>query len=156
MNGTFRNVLCPVYFDEASTAAVDYARLFAGQDDGTVHLLHVVPTDEFHLHSRIYRPEEAGGADARWAERVARERLEEIARERFGGLRCQTVTRVSGDVAAGILEAARAVGADLLVMATHARTGLARLLRGSVAERAVREAPCPVFTTRGAQPPAAP
>ena len=43
---------------------------------------------------------------------------------------------------------ARELGADLIVMGTHGRTGLRRLLMGSVAERVVREAPCPVLTVR--------
>jgi nucleotide-binding universal stress UspA family protein len=149
MPNMFRKILCPVFFDDARPVALEYARHLAQQDGATVYLLHVVPTDEFHLHSKAYRPEEAGGADVGWAERVARERLSQVAKESFDGVACETLTRVSGDPTEAILRVARELGVDLLVIATHGRTGLARLLRRSVAERAVREATCPVLTTKG-------
>jgi nucleotide-binding universal stress UspA family protein len=53
-----------------------------------------------------------------------------------------------GDPAAVILKSASETGADLIVMGTHGRTGLRRLLMGSVAEQVVREASCPVLTVR--------
>jgi nucleotide-binding universal stress UspA family protein len=53
-----------------------------------------------------------------------------------------------GDPPAEILHVAADSGADLIVMGTHGRTGLERLLMGSVAERVVRKAPCPVLTVR--------
>jgi len=58
----FRKILCPVYFDETSPVALQYAQHFANQDDGTVYLFHAVPTDELHLLRKVYRPEEHGGA----------------------------------------------------------------------------------------------
>lgn len=54
----------------------------------------------------------------------------------------------TGPAAKQILEAARERGSDLIVMGTHGRTGLGHLLLGSIAERVVRTAPCPVLTTR--------
>jgi nucleotide-binding universal stress UspA family protein len=53
-----------------------------------------------------------------------------------------------GDPAAEIVRVAKEIGADLIVMGTHGRTGLGRLLMGSVAERVLRQAPCPVLTVR--------
>jgi len=53
-----------------------------------------------------------------------------------------------GDSAVEILRAAQDLKADLIVMGTHGRTGLGRLLMGSVAEQVVRKAPCPVLTVR--------
>jgi nucleotide-binding universal stress UspA family protein len=53
-----------------------------------------------------------------------------------------------GDPAAVILQTAQEIDADLIVMGTHGRTGLRRLLMGSVAERVVRKGPCPVLTLR--------
>ena len=55
-----------------------------------------------------------------------------------------------GEPAAEILEVARARGADLIVMGTHGRTGLEHALMGSIAERVVRRAHCPVLTVRPA------
>ncbi len=146
MTEAFSKILSPVYFDETSPAALDYARHFAQQNQGTVYLLHVIPTDEIHLHSKVYRAEESGGADTVRAEKVAREKLQEIARERLSTVGCEVVTRFSGDPATGILEAEKDLGADLVVMATHGRSGFSHLLWGSVAEKVVRESSCPVFT----------
>jgi len=53
-----------------------------------------------------------------------------------------------GDAATEILQVAQKVRADLIVMGTHGRTGLGRLLMGSVAEQVVRRAPCPVLTVK--------
>lgn len=57
-----------------------------------------------------------------------------------------------GETVAAILDAARALDADMIVLGTHGRTGLRRLLMGSVAELVVRRAPCAVLTVKGAVP----
>lgn len=57
-----------------------------------------------------------------------------------------------GDEVEGILDVAAARGADLIVMGTHGRTGLSRMLMGSVAEGVSRRAECPVLTVRTARP----
>jgi nucleotide-binding universal stress UspA family protein len=56
---------------------------------------------------------------------------------------------LEGDPATVIAETAEETGADLVVMGTHGRTGLTRLVMGSVAEEVLRRAPCPVLTVRG-------
>lgn len=148
MSHLFIRILSPVDFHENSLAALEYAAQFARQYDATVYLLHVIPTDELHLHRDVYRPEEGGGADVRWAEKVSKEKLQEIAQRHLsGGIRHEIITRV-GDAAKSILEVAEEVGAELIVLATHGRTGLSHFFLGSVAERVVREAPCPVLTLR--------
>jgi len=55
---------------------------------------------------------------------------------------------VEGDPATEVLRVAQEIGADLIVMGTHGRTGLGRLLMGSVAERVMRQAACPVLTVK--------
>jgi len=144
----FRKILSPVYFDETSPVALQYARYFARQGGGTVYLLHVVPTDELHLLRKVYRPEEGGGADTAWAQQIAQEKLQELAQAHLAGVQYETVIRLSGDPATGILEAEKEFGVDLVVMATHGRTGIAHLILGSVAEKVVRESRCPILTTR--------
>jgi nucleotide-binding universal stress UspA family protein len=148
MSRVFLRILSPVDFHENSLAALEYAAQFARQYDATVYLLHVIPTDELHLHREVYRPTEGGGADIRWAEKVSKENLQAIAQKHLsGGIRHEILTRV-GDAAKSILETAEEVGAELIVMATHGRTGIAHFFLGSVAEQVVREAPCPVLTIR--------
>ena len=144
----FHKIFCPVYFDETSPVALEYARHFARQDDGVVYLFHAVPTDELHLLRRVYRPAEHGGADVVRAEQLAREQLERLAREHLQGTRYEVVTVLNSDSAKAILENEEKTGADLVVMATHGRTGIAHLILGSVAEKVVRESKRPVFTTR--------
>jgi nucleotide-binding universal stress UspA family protein len=100
-----------------------------------------------HLLRKVYRPEQGGGADTLWADKVAREKLQALATGHLAGIRYEIVTRLNNDPADGILEAARELTPDLIVMATHGRTGIAHLLLGSVAEKVAREAACPVFTT---------
>ena len=144
----FRKIVCPVYLDETSPQTLSYARHFAQLGEGTIYLLHVVPTDELHLLRKIYRPGESGGADISTAERVAREQLEAIAQEHFSDTNHAILTQFNSNPAAGILEAQKEVGADLVVMSSHGRTGFAHLILGSVAERVVREAVCPVLAIR--------
>jgi nucleotide-binding universal stress UspA family protein len=63
------------------------------------------------------------------------------------GVRVERFVR-EGDPGGEILRAAQFTNADLIVMGTHGRTGLSRLLMGSVAEQVLRKAPCPVLTVR--------
>lgn len=146
----FRNILCPVYFDETSPAALEYARHFAQQSKGVVHLLHVVPTDEWHLLRKVYRSEEGGdgGADVVRAEKVSREKMQQLAQLHLGGVAYEIEIRLNSDPGEGILEAERELASDLVIMATHGRTGISHLILGSVAEKVARESRCPVFSTR--------
>ena len=148
MAEAFRKILCPVYLDETSPHVLSHAQHFAQLGNGTIYLLHVVPTDELHLLRKVYRPGEGGGADISTAERVAREELEAVAAEHLDGSQYAILTQFNSNPAAGILEAQKEVGADLVVMASHGRTGLAHLILGSVAEKVVRESPCPVLSIR--------
>jgi len=148
MPTSFRKILCPVYFDETSPIALEYARHFAKRADGIIHLLHVVPTDEMHLLRKVYRPEEGGGAGMVWAEKVARDMLSSLAQEHLSDVPHEIVTRTGSDPVTGILEAEKELGTDLVVMATHGRTGITHFILGSVAEKVVRESRTPVFTTR--------
>ena len=148
MPASFRKILCPVYFDETSPVALEYAKHFAKRANGIIHLLHVVPTDEMHLLRKVYRPAEGGGADVVWAEKVAQDLLASLAQEQLSDVSHEIVTRTSDDPVTGILEAGKELGSDLVVMATQGRTGITHFILGSVAEKVVRESPTPVFTTR--------
>jgi nucleotide-binding universal stress UspA family protein len=151
MASSFRQILCPVYFDETSPIALEYARHFAKKTGGTIQLLHVVPTDEIHLLRKVYHPEDGGGASIVWAEKVAQDMLTKLAEEYLSDTPHDIVTRTSGDPVTGILEAEKELGSDLVVMATHGRTGLTHFILGSVAEKVVRESRTPVLTTRSGE-----
>jgi nucleotide-binding universal stress UspA family protein len=70
-----------------------------------------------------------------------------VATARAAGVEATSRTRY-GSTAREICEQARDLGTDLIVLGTHGRSGLSRALLGSVAERVVRRAPCPVLTVR--------
>jgi nucleotide-binding universal stress UspA family protein len=77
--------------------------------------------------------------------RAAEEKLEEICRRlRKGGIKCRGLVE-SGAAYQAIVEAAKKVHADLIVISTHGLTGLVHILMGSVAERVVQHAICPVL-----------
>ena len=137
----FRRILSPVEFDENSLTALDVAANLARQTAGTVFLLHVVPLvvlpGEVPAEIDLYRSQED----------EAKEKLQEIAGTRLKGVAHQILTRV-GDPSRVIVQAAEGLGADVVVMATHGRRGISRVLMGSVAERVVRDSPCPVLTVR--------
>jgi len=139
----FHKILCPIDFSPNSLAALDWAIGLARENAATVCILNVVPSPvgSARIPAIPLEPFPI-------AEETARQRLEVIAEQRLEGkLPCQIVTR-SGDPAEEIVQAVSALGVDLVVMATHGRTGLTHLFMGSVAERVVRESPEPVLTIR--------
>src|SRR5262249_43964504 len=79
---------------------------------------------------------------------AAQKELDRIVnRLREGGLKAKPLLKV-GSPFLEILHTAQAEGSDLIVLGTHGRTGIAHVLMGSVAERVVQKAPCPVLTIR--------
>ncbi len=86
-------------------------------------------------------------ANPRW-ERAARAKLERIARDRLEGKVRYQLHVVSGTPDDDVVRMAHELDADLVVMATHGRKGLSHFILGSVAERVMREAACPVLTMR--------
>jgi universal stress protein A len=134
----YRRILSPIDFDERSSRVVEVAAEFARQNDGIVFLLYVIPGLVQPTELATYIPEHRAEKD------VAREKLEQIALKYLRGVSYEIVTEV-GSPAAAILRVASTVSADVIVMATHGRTGFSRSFFGSVAEDVLREAPCPVL-----------
>jgi nucleotide-binding universal stress UspA family protein len=143
-----RKILVPVDFSVGGQEALDYAVDLFAKDGAEMVVLHVVEPVYYATPADLY------GASANLSvlleeqQRVAGEQLEKIA-QRFAKrrLRVRTVLR-TGAPYQMILETAEKLKVDLVVMATHGRTGLSHLLMGSVAEKVVRVARCPVLTVR--------
>jgi len=151
----FQRILVPVDIAERSVVALTYARGIAEHSKGTVYPLHIVPTEETDLLLRdVYQAREGTRANLVVAEKVAGQKLHELAQTHLSGVRSAPIIHVSGDPARTILEVERDVNADLIVMATHGFTGLFHLILGSLTEKMVREAACPVLSLR--QPPESP
>jgi universal stress protein A len=138
----FKKILCPVDFDQNSALALRLASELAQERKAILHLLHVVAMPPGPEVALSFAKMEA----------AARTRLERLARQKVNGKARYEVEVMMGDPGVEVLQAAKRLGADLIVMATHGRKGLRRLVLGSVAERVVREASCPVLTVKPKAP----
>jgi nucleotide-binding universal stress UspA family protein len=109
-----------------------------------LHVLsEVVPTGPDPLLTPVLPPE-----FYQEAEQQSREELGKLLQSSWGTPRAVTVAVRWDSPVEGISGYAREAASELIVIATHGRTGLSHVLLGSVAERIVREAPCPVLTIR--------
>ncbi len=141
-----RRILFPTDFSENADHAWAYALTFAKEFAAEVLLLHVVPPPPRLTETYAVNYDPDGLLEAQRAEATALlERQVQAAKE--AGLTAEAAIRVGMDYHE-ILEHARAQAVDLIVMGTHGRTGLAHVLLGSVAEKVVRRAPCPVLTIK--------
>jgi nucleotide-binding universal stress UspA family protein len=141
-----RTILVPTDLGERAERSLAQAVELATVSDATIHLLHVIVTPAFKI------PEVSLDYQTLVDEAVAKatavlETLAEGLRRRVpvGPVRVET-----GDPRDVIDKVAREIDADLIVMGTHGRRGVARALLGSVAESVVRTAACPVLTVRTA------
>ena len=137
----FQTIVVPTDFSANSAVAIRPALALAGKFDARLILVHVIDAPST----------EAGHAakDAfRGLVEMAREQLEEFGGREIGGAAPWTPDVAVGPPYLAITEAAKRHGADLIVLATHGRSGVLHLLLGSVAERVIRSACCPVLTVR--------
>jgi nucleotide-binding universal stress UspA family protein len=140
----FKQILVPVDFDQSSLKALDLAAELAKQNDGTVYVLHIVPVDMDVTGMPQY-------VDLiKRQENADRLKLIALAKEHLANVKCEILDEM-GPPAAVIAEVAAKLPADLIVIVTHGRRGLARLVEGSIAEKVLRHAPCPVLALRHEQ-----
>lgn len=136
-----RRVLCPVDFSPHSENALDFALDLAKRLGADVHLVHVFQLPVYAL------PDGAMMAGPEFTTKVTTElqkALTELARRKEGA-RIETHL-VEGIPYREVVRMTDELGADLVVMGTHGRTGIRHLLLGSVAERVVRSSKVPVIT----------
>jgi nucleotide-binding universal stress UspA family protein len=138
----YRRILLPTQFTAHCERTAMQAAWLAQQSGGTLHLVHVVenPLDP------VYKPE----AVQHWvvvehANTVAKEMLEAEARRCVPPGVPSELHVLSGVPADKLVALAQSIGADLIVMSTHASTSLSHLLLGDTAEKVSRHAPCPVL-----------
>jgi len=148
----WRTILVPVDFSAHSRHVLAVGRELAVERGGRLIVVHVVPD-----LLPTFVPELAGFSDgellAAALDRAERELSALVAAEERAGLEAVEFRVAAGSPHAVIVELARETGADLIVIATHGRTGARHLLIGSVAERVVRTAECPVLVVKPPQPP---
>lgn len=145
---TLKNILVATDFGQASETALAYGRQFARSYGSTLHVLHVVEnvfTATFGVEGYVTNV----AALQREVEDAARKQLEAVVtdddRRELGA---RAMTMISASPALAIVSYAKDAKADLVIVGTHGRGAMAHLLMGSVAERVVRTAPCPVLTVR--------
>ncbi|HJZ76056.1 MAG TPA: universal stress protein [Vicinamibacterales bacterium] len=143
-----RKILVATDFSEPSDAALAYGQELARTFGAQLLLAHVVDD----VSARAYGPDGCLVADPelqRDVEAAALHRLEGlISGEDREMLRAEPVILTSHVPASALVQYASTRAIDLIVMGTHGRSGISHLLMGSVAERVVRTAPCPVLTVR--------
>jgi nucleotide-binding universal stress UspA family protein len=138
-------ILVPTDFSANAEQALDYACALAATLGATIRLVHAVPMPPSTLQAAL--SEEV----LVQLVREHHEALEKLAAPRralagFGEASVET-----GDPRDTIVRVAKELGAELIVMGTHGRRGLSRVVMGSVAEDVIRHAPCPVLTVRSKQ-----
>ncbi|HTQ39059.1 MAG TPA: universal stress protein [Pirellulales bacterium] len=143
MHIQLQNICVPVDFSDTSVAALNYAKALAEAFHAQLHLLHVlvnwIPDGDFTVSPEFYVE----------LEQAARRQLDKLLtaqeRDKYRA-RLELLTGMSEFVE--IIRYAREQNIDLLVLGTHGRGPIAHMLMGSVAEKVVRKAPCPVLTVR--------
>ena len=142
-----KRILVPVDFSAPSLQALDYAIGFGRPLKAELTILHVVEPIYFAMPNG-YGVGYDAGILLREIERSGREQLSRTAaRLRARGVAARTLQSV-GTPHQTIVDTAKKLKSDLIVMATHGRSGLSHLVMGSVAERVVRSATCPVLVIR--------
>jgi nucleotide-binding universal stress UspA family protein len=139
-----RTILHPTDFSERSASAFCFAASLARDHGARIVVLHVYPPPAGHSET-VARRQPDGFTQSLW-QQLKRWQVEGVPVEHF---------LAEGEPAAEILRLAREKDCDLIIMGTHGRTGLRRLLLGSVAEEVMRLAPCPVLTVNTPFPHAA-
>jgi universal stress protein A len=144
-----RTLLVPTDFSESSRKALHYAQRLAQQFGSTVVLVHVIePVYVYPVDGLMHFPGDLrdGNMERRPETEKALGRLGELT-AREGNIAVRTMTRI-GRAFDEITAAAREQKADLIVISTHGYSGVKHVVLGSVAERVVRHAPCPVLVVR--------
>ena len=140
---TLNRILVPIDFSDCSLDALEYAAIVARQANASINLLHVLEPLSYGLDFTLSHKEER---------EQQRQRLTARLRDLSTALSEAGITTScqlrGGTPADSILDDARALPSDLIVMGTHGRRGLSHVMAGSVTEALLRRTSCPVLTVR--------
>jgi nucleotide-binding universal stress UspA family protein len=148
MKHTPSRILVPTDFSESSDQALEYAKMLADRLGATLHVLHVIeePDVAGAWGAEVYIAELPRIREA--AQQRAEKGLNEIFTANERGRLGLSTEIADGRAARTIIDVAGQRHIDLIVMGTHGRSGVERLILGSVTEKVLRTAPCPVLTVR--------
>lgn len=141
----WKRICCAIDFGEPSRVAMEQAADLARRFEAELVLVHVVVPPPPAASDVLVSSRGVATVAAEEHERTLEEWRAEAERRAGRPARSRVL---SGAPAAEILRHAREEGCDLLVIGTHGRTGISRLVLGSVAARVARESPCPVLVVR--------
>lgn len=156
---TIKTILVPTDFSPGSQAAIEHATALAQLANAEVVVLHVIETLAYTMEESLHRVD-AGTMVKSMTESpqlldvyaLVQRAVEPALDQVVAGLQKKRVPAsrrvLQGTAYEQIAAQAKELGADLIVMGTHGRRGASHLFMGSVAERVVRTAPCPVLTVR--------
>jgi nucleotide-binding universal stress UspA family protein len=149
----YKRILVATDGSKTSARALSEAVKIAGLTHGTIHAVYVVDKTPLFNYAGYYDPialVDALRKDGRAALQSAESACEQA------GVACDAelveTERLNEDVASTLQHCAERTGAELVVLGTHGRRGVRRIVLGSVAERFVRFAQCPVLLVRGTEP----
>jgi nucleotide-binding universal stress UspA family protein len=143
----YRRILHPTDFSPASRPAFARAVAMARANRASLIIMHVIVPLVPVVGEGYVPPQTWTDLERQVRAQAERELAKLVAKARKAGVRATSLV-LEGTPADRIVRAARARRADLIVMGTHGRGALAKLFLGSVAERVVATAPCPVLTVR--------
>jgi universal stress protein A len=146
----YRVLVVPYDYSDHARAALKEAAELARRLGGDLHLVHVVQSP-LYMYSFAYAGEAAAvipPIDMTEIREAAMKSLRDVIAELDIPGKVEPHVLEGASVAETLRETAVDLGADLIVMGTHGRTGLAHAFLGSVAERTLRSAPCPVLTVQ--------
>jgi nucleotide-binding universal stress UspA family protein len=144
-----RSILLPTDFSRCAESALPYAASLARQMKARLVCLHVVETLVPPVgYAAVAEPLPVVDIGGQLEESAARELPKLGARAECAGLEVEEVVAHGGDAANEIVRVARERDVDLIVISSHGRTGLGRIIFGSTAESVVRHAHCPVLVVK--------
>lgn len=150
----YDRILVPIDFSEHSKRTISYATKTATRHNSTIYLLHVFQIPDYVVNPYARRRENCAEVQSHVdaAEQEAREILETFAQELLSKrVKVQPYLRV-GYPFDEIVLMANHFNVDLIIIGSHGRGGISRLLVGSTAERVVEHALCPVLVVKGPRP----
>ena len=143
-----KKILCPVDHSECSYLALKYAVSLALKDEAKLYLMHVIDTRLYDTEIYKFSPYKLDEIDMN---KIHEDLIKSLPEGTMDVLEVETIV-IKGIPFHEIINAATEIGADLIVIGTHGRTGLSHVVMGSVAEKVVRKASCPVLTVRMPSP----
>ncbi len=147
---TIKNILVPTDFSESATAAYAYAREMAAIFKSKIILIHVYEPIVFYSEAPIGMPDLVDIEKNIHAS--SDQSMDRIIDQHFRGGEHESLSveklLIQGKPFIEIIRVAKEQSVDLIIMSTHGRSALEHILLGSVTEKVVRKAPCPVLTIR--------